>query len=422
MEITTEAAKMIDYDPKVINRYCFFGILCGKMLMSICERSAVQITMRTISCFFGIILSAISLSAQVHNSPLNPIKNPLRDELRNTFQNPPREYSTGPLWTWNDMLTEEQIRSTLQDLAGQHVKQVWVHPRFGLMTPYLSEDWFRLWKIALDEAETLDMNVWIYDENSYPSGFAGGLVPDAMPESRGMALNFKEVDQLENIDENIWYVFEPVAGFSYKNITATAKKNGKLPLLENGQKYLIAKVQYTAQGGGWFGGKYYVDLFKKGVTEKFIEITHEAYRKHVGNQFGKRIPGVFTDEAHLPGVYAGSWVSWNEEIPERFEQKFGYSLINHLPSLHKQIGDWKKVRHNYHVLLLDLFIERWSIPVVVASQHGGIVHRGTCLNLSCLELVQECMNMILRFCSCLFSRKSVYSLVECSIILPHIHV
>ena len=27
------------------------------------------------------------------------------------------------------------------------------------------------------------MKVWIYDENSYPSGFAGGHVPDQMPES-----------------------------------------------------------------------------------------------------------------------------------------------------------------------------------------------------------------------------------------------
>src|SRR5690242_6030587 len=69
--------------------------------------------------------------------------------VRSLFKNPPREYSTGPLWVWNDMLTEEQIRDTLQDMANQKVKQVWVHPRPGLMTPYLSADWFRLWKVAL---------------------------------------------------------------------------------------------------------------------------------------------------------------------------------------------------------------------------------------------------------------------------------
>ena len=112
---------------------------------------------------------------------------------RALFADPPREYASGPLWTWNDMLSEEQVRSTLGDLASQKVMQAFVHPRPGLMTPYLGDDWFRLWKAALDEAEKLDMNVWIYDENSYPSGFAGGLVPEAMPESRGKGLHVEEV-------------------------------------------------------------------------------------------------------------------------------------------------------------------------------------------------------------------------------------
>ena len=47
------------------------------------------------------------------------------------------------------------------------------------MTPYLTDEWLARWKKALDEAKKLDMNTWIYDENSFPSGFAGGLVPDA---------------------------------------------------------------------------------------------------------------------------------------------------------------------------------------------------------------------------------------------------
>jgi len=123
------------------------------------------------------------------------------------FANPPREYSSGPLWVWNDMLTEEQIISTLRDLAGQKVRQVFVHPRPGLMTPYLSEDWFRLWKVALKEAKRLDMNIWIYDENSYPSGFAGGLVPEAMPESRGKGLVFDNVKSIGKLTDDVLGVF-----------------------------------------------------------------------------------------------------------------------------------------------------------------------------------------------------------------------
>ncbi len=324
--------------------------------------------MKRLLLFIVLFFAATTAFGQV--SKLNTIKNPSLDELRKNFAKPHRDYSTGPLWTWNDMLTEEQVRSTLRDLAGQHVKQVWVHPRPGLMTPYLSDDWFRLWKVALDEAEKLDMNVWIYDENSYPSGFAGGFVPEALPDSRGMGLKFEEIDAAEKIDENIWYVFQP-SGFSprsgepdqqtYKNITETAKKNGKLEKLENEQKYLVGKIHTTPQGG-WFGGKWYVDLLKKGVTEKFIEITHESYKKNVGDQFGKRVPGLFTDEPHPAGSYVGTWVHWNDDIPVQFEKKFGYSLIDNLPSLQKKVGDWKKVRHNFHQLILELFVDRWSKP------------------------------------------------------------
>ena len=93
---------------------------------------------------------------------------------------------------WNDSLDEEQIRSTLRDLAAQGVMQPYVHPRPGLMTPYLSAEWFKLWNVALDEARKLGMKLWIYDENSYPSGFAGGWVPELMPESGGVGIAMVE--------------------------------------------------------------------------------------------------------------------------------------------------------------------------------------------------------------------------------------
>ncbi|MCH7556366.1 MAG: hypothetical protein IIB56_02800 [Planctomycetes bacterium] len=269
------------------------------------------------------------------------------------FTDPPREYSSAPLWVWNDMLTEEQIISTMRDLAGQKVKQVFVHPRPGLMTPYLSDDWFRLWKVALEEAERLDMNVWIYDENSYPSGFAGGLVPDAMPESRGRGLHFAEAKLPPKPGENTLAVYR-LTDDGFENVTEKAKATQPLPE----GRYLIASIR-LAPSSGWFGGKYYVDLLAPGVTEKFIEITLEAYRRELGEHFGKRIPGVFTDEPHL--TPAGG-IHWSQRLPNDFKERWGYDLMDHLPSLVRPLGDYKKVRHNFFQLLLELFIERWAKP------------------------------------------------------------
>ena len=76
-------------------------------------------------------------------------------QAQELFANPPAEYAPAPLWVWNDMLTEQQIRDTLHDMADQKVMQVFVHPRPGLMTPYLSDEWFKLWKVAIDEGRKL---------------------------------------------------------------------------------------------------------------------------------------------------------------------------------------------------------------------------------------------------------------------------
>lgn len=274
-------------------------------------------------------------------------------ELKAIFASPPRQYATAPLWTWNDMLTEDQIRSTMRDLASQKVMQVFVHPRPGLMTPYLSDDWFRLWKVALDEAEKLDMNVWIYDENSYPSGFAGGLVPEAMPESRGKGVHFAETTTPPKPNKDILAVYR-LTDDAFENVTEKLKSDQPLPEA----KYLVASIR-LARSSGWFGGKFYVDLLKPGVTQKFIEITMEPYRRELGQHFGKRLPGWFTDEPHL--VPAGG-LHWSDSLRQDFQKRWGYDLLDHLPSVTRPIGDWKRIRHDYYQLLLELFIDRWAKP------------------------------------------------------------
>jgi hypothetical protein len=305
-------------------------------------------------------------------------------QVKTQFADPPRQYASAPLWVWNDLLTEEQIRSTLRDLAGQKVMQAFVHPRPGLMTPYLSDDWFRLWKVALDEAERLDMNIWVYDENSYPSGFAGGLVPEALPDARGKGVHFAEVKSLtpglspeagegsrqtpaKTLGDDVLAVYR-LTDEGSENVTEQARAGVAMPE----GRYLVATVR-LAPSSGWFGGKWYVDLLKPGVTEKFIEITMEAYRRHVGDQFGKRMPGWFTDEPHL--APAGG-LHWSDHLPELFQARWGYDLVDGLPSLVRPVGDWKRVRHNYYRLLLEQFIERWARPCYEYCEKHGIEFTG----------------------------------------------
>lgn len=287
--------------------------------------------------------------------------------VKPVFAHPPREFSTAPLWVWNDMLTDDQVLGTLRDLAAQDVKQAFVHPRPGLMTPYLSDEWFRLWKLALKEAERLDMNLWIYDENSYPSGFAGGFVPEAMPESRGRGLGFAEAAKPPAWTDATVAVYR-LTDSGYENVTAKVRA-GENPAEG---RYLTVSVM-RAKPSPWHGGKYYVDLLYPGVTEKFLAITLDPYLREVGNQFGKRVPGVFTDE---PELRPAGGIPWTDDLPQLFEKRWGYRLTDHLPALREPVGDWKRVRHNYLQTVLETFIERWAKPYYKYCERAGLEFTG----------------------------------------------
>ena len=304
--------------------------------------------------------SVLALSVAVATEPTGS------GRLRVLFADPPSEYSTAPLWVWNDRLTDDTVIGTLRDLAAQHVKQAFVHPRPGLMTPYLSAEWFRLWKVALAEAARLDMKLWIYDENSYPSGFAGGFVPDAMPESRGLGLGFQETTS-PAWSEHTLAVFR-VGDGDYADISREVRAGTALAP----SRYLVA-ARLLAKPSPWYGGKFYVDLLRPGVTERFLSITMDAYKREIGGEFGARVPGVFTDE---PELRPAGGLPWTDGLPDLFQQRWGYSLTANLPALRDPLGDWKKVRHDYYQLLLEQFIERWARPYYEYCEKHGLEFTG----------------------------------------------
>jgi len=123
------------------------------------------------------------------------------EELRTLFTDPPSEYRSAPLWDWNEQITEEGIDFQMKEFKKAGIGGVFVHPRPGLLTEYLSDEWFHLFDYTVQKGKELDMKVWIYDENSYPSGFAGGHVPAQMPDSyqHGSGLKMRILETLDDL-------------------------------------------------------------------------------------------------------------------------------------------------------------------------------------------------------------------------------
>jgi hypothetical protein len=227
-----------------------------------------------------------------------------------------------------------------------------------LITEYLSDEWFALCRYAVERGKKLGMKIWIYDENSYPSGFAGGHVPAEMPDAVRSGLSMNHVSELPATwaDEPLLVLQKTKAGFV--DIT----KDVKLKPFGVGDYYVFTVVRQ--QPNPWYGGFTYVDLMRREVTEKFIDLTLNAYKRSIGSEFGKVVPGVFQDEAEINPASVPNMpsVNYTPALFKKFEARWKYDLRLHLPSLYEDVGDWQQVRHDFYSTILDLFINGWAKP------------------------------------------------------------
>jgi len=290
-------------------------------------------------------------------------------QVKPHFQAPPVEFRPVPFWVWNEDMTAEKIKEQLVDFKEKGFGGVFIHPRPGLITPYLSSQWLTLFKQAVDLGRQLGLKIWIYDENSYPSGFAGGLVPAAKPEAVSLGLKAK---QLSKID---------LAEALSDDTVGLWKKEGErfvdiIPAIRGGQRDWPEGVYWQFQllrprPSAWYGGFTYVDLMQPGVTEAFLYFTHETYRQICGDEFGQTIPGTFQDEAHIGPPGDSDAVNFTPALLAEFPRRRGYDLKVNLPLLFEEQGDFHRVRHDFYLTLLELFIDNWAKPYYqYCTEHG----------------------------------------------------
>jgi hypothetical protein len=170
------------------------------------------------------------------------------------WKNPPAIFRPAPLWTWNDELEPEEIRRQVRLFAEHGYGGFFMHARVGLKTPYLGDKWFECVRAATEEAKTLGIKAWIYDEERWPSGFAGGKIADSGLDYAGHALACREV-------------------------------NGK-------RTFEVVR----SKGSSWLNGACDPDLLNPKITEAFLQLTHDKYEQHIGEHFRTTTPGSFCDE------------------------------------------------------------------------------------------------------------------------------
>ncbi|MDO9542968.1 MAG: glycosyl hydrolase, partial [Kiritimatiellia bacterium] len=279
------------------------------------------------------------------------------------FSTPPAACRAKPFWAWNGKLKEQELRRQVRLLGKMGFGGFFMHSRVGLATPYLSKEWFDLVDACVCEAARCGMEAWLYDEDRWPSGAAGGLVTKK-PQFQMKYLEMKIQPSGTALprDKNLIAVF--AAKLKEGRISRAKRFRTNQTLSESdfvGKKKLVFRMKPQSPSD-WYNGHTYLDVLNPKAVKEFIRVTHEGYRRHVGSHFGTAIPGIFTDEPYYGSGSKEYILPWTGTLPEVFKHRYGYDLTDHLPELFflQEGVEFSRVRHHFIDCLTWMFTNSFA--------------------------------------------------------------
>ena len=273
------------------------------------------------------------------------------------FREPPVEFRGAPFWSWNAKLEPERLREQIRIMKKVGMGGFFMHSRVGLRTPYLGEEWFDCVKACIDQAKKEDMKAWLYDEDRWPSGFAGGIVTADDRFKKKELLVERGTSELSGRGSTLCRfaaVFDGDKIVSYRRLgDADEPKGSETPVR--------CFYDFAAKSSA-FNGETYLDTLNDEAVRRFIDVTHEVYYRKFEAEFGKSVPGIFTDEPcfFLPDR-GNDDLPWTVGFERKFEEKFGYDLCDGMIELFFNCGgEVSRFRHDYYELLTELFVHAFS--------------------------------------------------------------
>lgn len=318
-------------------------------------------------------------------------------DIFSRFEAPSNEYRGKPFWSWNGELNKEEAIRQAGVLGEMGFGGYFMHSRCGLITEYLGDEWFDITSAVADESEKLGLEAWLYDEDRWPSGSAGGKVSEN-PEYRMKSLYLFET----SADSFVWdndsvctfaatLLSDGISIGGYKKIDKNTDLSSVFDGMCDGEKKILSYKVIADTPNSNYNGNTYIDTMSYDAVNKFIEITHEEYKKRCGNRIGTSIKGIFTDEPHRGkamdnfkeenGVRSSA-IFYTNDIFEEFEKRYGYDAKELLPEIFYRLGGERvsKVRIDFFDLGCNLLNERFAIPINRWCEENGMILTGHVLH------------------------------------------
>ncbi|HVV26997.1 MAG TPA: glycosyl hydrolase [Rhizomicrobium sp.] len=284
--------------------------------------------------------SAQALS-QTRGQPWQVLQMPTAAGVAAAWKNVPSEYGPEPYYSLNGPVTIDVIRRDLDNMLASGWRAVTVQYGAGGGFDYMSPQYLNLFRAFVLEARKRGMKVWIVDDAGYPSGFAGGKFTSEHPELRMqilMAARTVTVEGRQSIDEAI-----PTGTVAISAIPSLSGDAISLPMTGS-------RLKWTAPAGSWtvvFVAHTFrtsptrsatnpthakdetqslEDYLDPAATRQYLDFTHNAYRKVIGDEFGKTVMGFRGDEPD----YTIAGLPWTPRFFDTFQKMKGYDIRPYL--------------------------------------------------------------------------------------------
>lgn len=285
--------------------------------------------------FSLLLLSLVSLCAAATLSAQNSGSLGRMDQ--SLFLNPPAAYRAVPFYSLNDSLSAPELRRQIGLFHEAGYGGTFLHSRIGLLTPYLSAEWMEMMRVGTEALRARGMDAWYYDEDKWPSGFAGGLIPRMSADFRARCLLRVAKGQPVEAPDRV--------------------------LCEDSRYKYIERVD--PMGQPWYNGASWVDLMNPAMVRAFIDSSYKPYADRFAGQ--SHVMGIFTDEPQISALDRGypntGRAPYSPVVERVFRERCGYALDPVLPALFDTVGQWRRVRLDYYRTLACCMEQAFSKPM-----------------------------------------------------------
>ena len=315
------------------------------------------------------------------------------------FENPTAEFRGAPFWAWNTKLTDEILLKEIDVFKEMGIGGFHIHVRTGMQTEYLSEDFMHFIKLCNEKAKKEDMLCWLYDEDRWPSGAAGGYVTkNYRHRAKWFVLSknapydqecfAKDYDEYIKMTEN----YGKCSGYMVTRYGVKLDDEGYMTeykRLNENESYdgvILYGYVHVYPNSGWFNGQAYLDTLCKESVEEFVRVTYDAYYDAVGDDFGKSIPAIFTDEPQIPRRqnialstdFEDVMFPYSDDFDKTYLESYGESILDKMPELvwEKRDNGCAVTRYNYTDHVCERFVSAFVDTIGDWCEKHGIAFTG----------------------------------------------